>query len=154
MGDIAHVSLPEEGEGVVLAQREEVDRPFHHLADVAVVAAALGLEDLEQLGVAVVALRGFEQGADKAPRRIVRGWRVQVHAEGGKDLGHIALEFFELRPGYLARVNVELVVYILFGFKQVGHACLDRICDNQSIPGFNYLPEYKISARRVLCEGY
>ena len=82
--DVADERVPVEGQGVVLAERVELDRPLDDLADVAVrTAVALRGERCEHLGIALVARGGLEERTQVARRCFARPGSVQVHAQGG-----------------------------------------------------------------------
>src|SRR4029077_20433394 len=92
---------------VVLAQRVEVDRTFDDLADVAVrPTVTLRRKSGKELGVALVAGRGLEEGVQVPARSITRTWRVEVHAESLEDLGRIDLELLPLFRLDLARADL------------------------------------------------
>ena len=93
VGDVPDVRPPEERQHVVLAQREERDRPLDDLRQLAVgPAVTLGREGRQQLRVAVVAVGRIEQRPDEPARGLGRARRRQVHPERGEDLGGIPLE--------------------------------------------------------------
>src|SRR5258708_26577587 len=107
MRDVADVRVAVERKRVVLAEREELDRAFDDLADVAVGAAmALGRKGGEELGVALVPGGGVEQRAQVAlgGRKGARG--VEVHAERLEDLGRVALELLPLLRRDLAGLDL------------------------------------------------
>jgi hypothetical protein len=81
-----------EGQGVVLAEGVEVDRPFDDLADAAIgPTTALRGESGQQLLVALVARGRVEQRFDVSRRGALGAGGLEVHAEGFEDLGHVAL---------------------------------------------------------------
>src|SRR4029077_13040969 len=61
VGNVTHIGMTEEGEGVMLAERVEGNRAVDHLADLAVrTTFAFGREGGHQFGIALVALRRVE----------------------------------------------------------------------------------------------
>src|SRR6185437_2473469 len=102
MRDVADICLAEKRQAVVLAQREERDRPLHHLADPAVrPAATLGRERGHQLLVTLIPAGRIEDRPEEAARRVGRGRRPGGHAHRGEDLRHVPLEPGPLLWGYL-----------------------------------------------------
>src|SRR5258706_15953526 len=84
------------GQGVVLAEREELDRALDDLADVAVgPTVTLGRKGGQQLGVTLIPVRRLEERAEKSGRRRLRPRCLEVHSKRLEDLGGVALE---LRP--------------------------------------------------------
>ena len=108
VGDVADVGVPVERERMVLAERVELNRPFDHLAEAAVrAAAALGLEHRQQLGVTLVAGRRIEQRPHEAARGVHGGRRVELHPKRAEHLGRVLLEPAQLLVRYLATVEVH-----------------------------------------------
>jgi hypothetical protein len=91
--DVAHVGMPEKWQGVVFAERKERDRPLDHLVQSAIrLSPAFGREGRDQLGVAVIACRYVQEGADKAPWGVPRGRGVWIKPKRREDLGRVGLE--------------------------------------------------------------
>src|SRR5579883_1308098 len=66
VGNVADVSVSVKGKGVVLAQGVKLDRPLDDLAEPAIRATlTLGVEHLEQFGIAFIALGHVVQGPNK-----------------------------------------------------------------------------------------
>src|SRR5258706_16396533 len=104
MRDVTDVRVTVEGQRMVLAQREELDRPLDELADRAVrPAVALGRKRGEQLRVAFVSARRVVHGAEEARRTRLGARRVEVHAEGLEDLRGVTLELLPARRRDRAR---------------------------------------------------
>src|SRR5207253_9154434 len=77
---------------MVLAEREERDRPLDDLAVPPVdVARTLGRKCGPELRVAVVARGRVEHGPEKSLRRLLRPGRSEIHAERSEDLTEVAL---------------------------------------------------------------
>src|SRR5262249_40254389 len=93
--------------------------------------AALCLEDGEHLGVALIAIGAVVERTDEAVRRILSRWGIDIHAEGGEDLSHIALKGAQLCLGDAARAQLHrreigrgfspLVYYNVLGGKLASH---------------------------------
>ena len=96
--DITDPGLAEEREGMMLADRVEGDRTLHDLADAAIrTLVTFCWKRGHQLGIAFIALGGFEERADEATRRIAGSRRVKSHAHRLKDFRGVLLELPPLR---------------------------------------------------------
>jgi hypothetical protein len=82
---------------VALTQGKEGDGALDDLAQPAIrFTPAFRIEDPQELGITVVALRGIEKGFDKAARRVLGGRSIQIKPEGGEYLGGVAFELVKL----------------------------------------------------------
>ena len=92
VGDIPHVDVSEEWQGMVFTQGEERDRALDDLGDLAICATmTLGREGGEKLWIPLVPDRCVEQRPQEPARGSARTWGVEVEAESAEDLGEVAL---------------------------------------------------------------
>src|SRR3954454_13443048 len=108
VGDVAEPGVADEREGVVLAERGELDRPFDDLGELAVTPApALRAERGDELWIALVPVRRLDEGPDEPTRRVTRGVGVEVEPERLEDLAEMALEPLQVRRGEMPRSRRE-----------------------------------------------
>jgi len=83
--NVANVGIPEKWQHVMLAQCIKRDRSLDYLAQATIrLAPALGVEYLEQLGVAIIAFGRVKQSLNKPLRRFFGSWRVQFMPKASK----------------------------------------------------------------------
>src|SRR5690554_3422247 len=86
-----------EWERVVLTESKKGNGALDDLAEVTVrFTPALGLEDLEHLGVTLIAFCRIKERLNETPRRILCCRGVQIQAKGRKDLCSVAFESVHL----------------------------------------------------------